>query len=438
MKILFLSTAFLMTGASLSAAACWNQDSFPAADQHDGSLAQDGEKIPSIYGDRETILGQLGISSDSLPAPSALPPYTQGYRGDGYSDESVDVRPPYTVHETSTPEEIFVSAAPYSSMEHMITAGQQREDFAQETDGRLAGHLLEMGSQLPSTLPAGHVRHDGFPEQARRSIGSSSFSLEPVSDHVPGVIDYASILTQNQFKDPHISVDALPYPMTVNNLEVIFAPCIAQGDYAPLVNFFYVQLDLLELDKQIPAVQWLERNNSDPVCAYLYLRWHYYKVDARKLSPESIRALWFKRYLAELLLEFDGRAMNIDHAAIDAHNHIRNNIKQFAYRLDGWMYYIPKSADALENAAAQLEKMFVTVYAFPRLHGNPFWLYTAYIQSAYMGLSNNFVYVKPDAAQEPLKSLMYAPLKEDFLIHELKTKAQFFIKDLREQAARLA
>lgn len=437
MKILFLSTAFLMTGASLSATACWNPESVPAGQQPDGNF-QEGEKIPSVYGDRETILGQFGISSDSLPSPSALPPYTQGYRGDGYPEESVDVRPPYTVHETSTPEEIVVPAAPYSSMEHMIAAGQQREDFAQETDGRLAGHLLEMGSQLPSTLPAGHVRNDGFPEQARLSIGSSSFSLEPVSDHVPRVLDYASVLTQNQFKEPHISVDALPYPMTINNLEVIFAPCIAQGDYAPLVNFFYGQLDLLDLEKQLPAVQWLERNNSDPICAYLYLRWHYYKVDVRKLSPEAIRELWFKRYLAELLLEFDGRAMNIDHAAIDAHNHIRDNIKQFAHRLDGWMSYIPKSADALHHAATQLENMFVKCYAFPRLHGNPFWLYTAFIYSAYLGFSNNFVYVKPDAAQEPLNSLMYAPLKEDFLIHELKTKAQFFIKDLREQATRLA
>jgi hypothetical protein len=438
MKILFLSTAFLMAGGSLSAAA---HDQYP-----DPSASQDtGEKIPSFYftGNQEDFFRSHGISSDALPPvlpsySSELPPaYTQGYQG---VSESIATCPPYSLADMPSLEGLPIPVGNLPQIEHMIAAGQRRADENWQNEEGTEEHLLAMGAE-PSRelLYAGHVRHADFPEHVRRSPRRDSLGeLEPVSDHVPKVLDYASILTQNQFKEPHISVDALPYPMTINNLETIFVPCIAQGDYAPLVNFFYVQLDLLDIKKQDPAVAWLERNNDDPICAYLFLRWHYYHVAPHTLSPDAIRQLWFKRYLAELLIEFDARAMNVDNAAINAHTHIRDNINQFVYRLDGWMKGFPKTADALNNAASLLEKMFVTTYSFPDLHGNPFWLYTAYVQSSYMGFSHNFMYVKPDAEQEPLKSLMYAHLKEAFLIDELKTKAASLIKRLREQAAGLA
>ncbi len=154
------------------------------------------------------------------------------------------------------------------------------------------------------------------------------------------VKDYDSIEALNEFKKgPYIKLDDKPESLTFKVLEKIFNPCMIKGDYAPMQRFFYDQIERFDIEKHESIEQFLKNNIIDPVCIYLYIRWCS-RHGKKDFSDEEIKELWFKRYLAELLVEFDFSLLNIPQNNELLIGHARSIINLFRYRLDQRMEYV--------------------------------------------------------------------------------------------------
>lgn len=98
---------------------------------------------------------------------------------------------------------------------------------------------------------------------------------------------------------------AMQLLLQLKSLERCLAPGhLVLGDYEPMRRFFYDEVDRFHISKHKPIEQFLKNNHNDPVSIYFYLRW-WSKYGKKDLVDDSIKELWYKRYLAELLIEFD-------------------------------------------------------------------------------------------------------------------------------------
>ncbi|PCI74005.1 hypothetical protein COB28_02430 [Candidatus Dependentiae bacterium] len=231
----------------------------------------------------------------------------------------------------------------------------------------------------------------------------------------------SSIKVSNEFKNPYIIVNGNPLQMTHSVLEEIFRPCIKEGNYSTLINFFYQEIPKLKPDKQKVAIDWIDKNHNDPISLYIYIRWISQSGAFETMSDTDLVNLWQKYFMNKLLLECDFFLLNIPQENVVLHDQVRGIISRYHQRLDDCMYKIrivrPRTEKVFMNAVALIKKRFDSHFNF---HGNPRWLLTTTIYSQFFPYPRTcFIYTpvsdeinesheirKPEENDESLKKII--------------------------------
>ncbi len=262
--------------------------------------------------------------------------------------------------------------------------------------------------------------------------------LDVIQEDAQGYVkNYNEIFACDGFDLPHIKLNGNAVALTAKELAKAFSPCMVLGDYEPMRKFFYDEVDLFHISKHKPIENFLRNNPNDPVCIYFYLRW-WSKYGKKDLVDESIKELWYKRYLAELLIEFDCCLLNISQNNEFLIQHVRSIINLFRYRLEQRVEYAQSPTltrkDILCSVRDKLAKRLK--WTEIKLHGDPRWLLTSQIKSGW-NFRKYFNFEKPTDDHPMIQKYgaLQRTSEEQFI--QLQSCTALFIQNLDGEIARL-
>lgn len=263
--------------------------------------------------------------------------------------------------------------------------------------------------------------------------------LDTMIEDAQGYVkDYDEIYACDGFDLPHIKLNGNAVALTVKELGKMFSPCMVLSDYEPMRRFFYDEVDRFHISKHKPIEQFLKNNHNDPVCIYFYLRW-WSKYGKKDLVDDSIKELWYKRYLAELLIEFDCCLLNIPQNNEFLTQHVRSIINLFRYRLDQRVMYAQSSTltrkDILCSVREKLAKRLK--WSEIKIHGDPRWLLTTSIFTGW-NLRQYFNFARPTNDHPMIQKyeVLQRTAEEQFV--QLQSCTALFIQNLDAEIAQLS